>query len=88
MLTRPQSILIPSANTSGAASAASSHISFAKQLDHPQSATRMSQIVPQQNLRTMAELDKEEEIRLANVHRRHRQAANRLTQWWGKKLEK
>jgi hypothetical protein len=48
----------------------------------------MSQIMPQQNLKTMAELDKEEEIRLANVHRRHRQAANHLTQWWGKKLEK
>jgi hypothetical protein len=48
----------------------------------------MSQIVPQQNLRTMAKLEKEEGIRLANVHRRRRQAANRLTQWWGKKLEK
>jgi hypothetical protein len=46
----------------------------------------MSQIVPQQNLKTMAELDKEEEIRLANVHRRRRQAANHLTQWWSKKL--
>jgi hypothetical protein len=46
----------------------------------------MSQIVPQQSLRTMAEVDREEEIRLANVHRRRKQAANRLTQWWSKKL--
>jgi hypothetical protein len=88
MLTRPQSILFPSANNSGSSSAASSHISFAEQLDRLQAATRMSQIVPQQNLRTMAELDKEEEIRLANVHRRRKPAANRLTQWWGKKLGK
>jgi hypothetical protein len=29
----------------------------------------------------MAELDKEEQIRLANVHRRSKQAANRLTMW-------
>jgi transcriptional regulator NrdR family protein len=72
----------------GGASEASSHISFAEQLDYPQSATRMSQIVPQQNLRTMAELDKEAEIRLANVHRRCKQAANRLTMWWDKKLGK
>jgi hypothetical protein len=88
MLPRPQSILLPSANNSGSSSAASSHVSFADQLDYPQSATRMSKIVPQQSLRTMAELDKEEEIRLANVHRRRKQAANRLTTWWGKKLGK
>jgi hypothetical protein len=86
MLTRPQSILFPSANNSGSSSAASLHISFAGQLDRPQVATRMSQIVPQQSLRTMAEVDREEEIRLANVHRRRKQAANRLTQWWSKKL--
>jgi inosine/xanthosine triphosphate pyrophosphatase family protein len=48
----------------------------------------MSQIVPQQSRKTMAELDKEEEIRLPNVHRRRKQAVNRLTQWWSKKLGK
>jgi hypothetical protein len=88
MLTRPQSILLLSANNLASSSAASSHVSFVEQLDRPQAATRMSQIAPQQNLRTMAEMDKEEEIRLTNVHRRRKQAASRLTQWWGNKLGK
>jgi hypothetical protein len=36
----------------------------------------------------MAEFDREEEIRLANVHHRRRQAAGRIVRWWSKKLEK
>jgi hypothetical protein len=88
MSTQPQSILLLSANNLASSSAASSHVSFVEQLDRPQAATRMSQIATQQDLRTMTEVDKEEEIRLANVHRRRKPAANRLTQWWSKKLGK
>jgi hypothetical protein len=49
-------------------SSTTSRVSFTPQ--NP--PTRMSQIVPKRNLKTMAELDREEEARLARKHERRR----------------
>jgi inosine/xanthosine triphosphate pyrophosphatase family protein len=48
----------------------------------------MSQFVPQHKLKTMADLDKGEESRLAIKNRHRKQAASHVVKWWSKKLGK
>jgi hypothetical protein len=47
----------------------------------------MSQLVPEQKLKTMADLDREEEeIRLANKHQGRTKVANKVLDWLEKKI--
>jgi hypothetical protein len=86
----PQYILLPSTINCGSPSATtcSSHISCTAQLERPQPKTRMSQFVPQHKLKTMADLDKGEESRLAIKNRHRKQEASRVVKWWSRKLGK
>jgi hypothetical protein len=82
---KAQSILLsPTAKTS---SSTASRVSFTPTTpSRPQPATRMSQLVPEQKLKTMADLDREEEIRLANKHQGRTKVANKVLDWLEKKI--
>ncbi|EAT84855.1 hypothetical protein SNOG_07389 [Parastagonospora nodorum SN15] len=56
-----------------------SHISLPPA--RPQPATCMSQTVPKQKLKTMADLDKEEEAKVAKTHRRRKTLGERIEAW-------
>lgn len=47
----------------------------------PQPATRMSQMVPEHKLKTMTDLDKEEELKVAKKHRRQKTLSERIKAW-------
>jgi hypothetical protein len=62
----------------------SSHVSFND--SRSQAPTRLSQIVPQQQLKSMSDLDKEEEeVHLANTHRRRNKVSKMVKKWFGGK---
>jgi hypothetical protein len=56
-----------------------SHISLPPARTQP--ATRMSQMVPQQKLKTMADLDKEDEVKVAKMHRQRKTLGERIEAW-------
>jgi len=56
-----------------------SHVSFPSA--RPQPATHMEQIVPAHKLKTMADLDKEDEAKVAKKYRRRKTRTERVKAW-------